>query len=325
MQLIDINVQGIDHSIESKYLTLEQIIEDELISDKQPFDLFRENEILINSFNRKSFYYALRRFIYIAKYIKSQALFNRSHTYNKSDIRKLIKKHFILNDTTLNELTNILVEIIDNVATNNVNGKLSRPKSHKGTMHQYALKNNLRCYICGSEVEYYDDTSENYREFEHLIPVSLGGNKTNKNIFIACRKCNKAKKNYINWMETEFNLQHNMFINIDKIDSENIISMIDIMEDEITEKELYFEEAMNEKITDELLFIVCSMHGYKCSVCYTDNDVSDKTYIIKKEASDYCHPLNLMTICDKCLSQIDSDFINLDNYIPRLRISIVGN
>jgi 5-methylcytosine-specific restriction endonuclease McrA len=82
--------------------------------------------------------------------------------------------------------------------SNKIKGKLTKPKSHKASLHNYALANNLRCYICGSEVDYYNEEADNYREFEHLIPVSLGGNKNSKNIFIACKRCNKAKKNYIN-------------------------------------------------------------------------------------------------------------------------------
>ncbi len=325
MQTIDIQVQGIEHSVESRYLILERIFKRELVLGKQPFDLLTENESLTTSFNQKSFYYVLRRLIYMTKYIKAQALFNGSYTYNKNDIKNLIKKYFILNDSTVDQLTNILVEIIDDITTNTIRGKLSKVNSHKGAMHQFALSNNLRCYICGSEVDYYDETAENYREFEHLIPISLGGNKTNKNIFIACARCNKAKKNYVNWIETEFSMQHNIFINVDKVDSKEIIDTIENMEDKITEKELYFEEAMYEKITDEVLFIVCSMYEYKCSVCSIDNDVSEKTYIIKKDLEDYCHPLNLMTICDRCLSSVDSNLLSLENYITRIRISNVGN
>lgn len=82
---------------------------------------------------------------------------------------------------------------------------------------------------------------------------------------------------------------------------------------------------MERKINKDMIFIVSNMCEYKCSICGVDNDISDKTYIIKKEQNDYCHPLNLMTICDKCLAQIDSNWVATNNYITRVRISNVGN
>ena len=315
MQKIDINIRGIDNSIDSKFNTLNQLIRENTPEYK--------DENFTNTLSEKSIYYIIRSMIYSAKYIKSKSIYEENHMYSIEDIKILIRSKFNFdNNTTINEIADILKDIIDNIESNKIKGKLTKPKSHKASLHKYALENNLRCYICGSEVDYYNQEADNYREFEHLIPVSLGGNKNRENIFIACKRCNKAKKNYINWIELDFHMKHQIFINIEKEKEEREILLQ--MEDRI-EKELFYEEKMEKQIVDELLFMVCSLYEYKCAMCSEDNDVSDKTYIVKKDNKDYCHLFNLMTICDKCLSSVEEDLMSMDNYIKRIRISNVNN
>ena len=316
MRKIDINIQGINNSIDSKFNILNQLIRENTPEYK--------DENFTNTLSEKSIYYIIRSMIYSAKYIKSKSIYEENNNmYSIEDIKSLIRSKFNFdNNTTINEIANILKDIIDNMESNKIKGKLTKTRSHKASLHRYALANNLRCYICGSEVDYHNQEADNYREFEHLIPVSLGGNKNRENIFIACKRCNKAKKNYINWIELDFHMKHQIFINIEKEKEEREILLR--MEDRI-EKELFYEEKMEKQIVDELLFMVCSLYEYKCAICSEDNDVSDKTYIVKKENKDYCHLFNLMTICDKCLSSVEEDLMSMDNYIKRIRISNVNN
>ena len=269
MQTIDINVQGIDNSINAKFDTL-----NELVYNNTPE---YKNEKIIEAFSEKLIYYKIRSLIYSAKYIKTKSIYDGNHIYNVEDIKSIIQRKFTFNENiSITNIANILKEIIDNIDNNKIKGKLTKPKSHKGSLHRYALENNLRCYICGSELEYHNTEAENYREFEHFIPVSLGGNKNTQNIFIACKRCNKAKKNYINWIESDFHLKHPIFINIEK-------DTIPVIEDD-TEKELRYEEEMGKKITDELLFMVSSLCEYKCSMCETDNDISNNSTFAPKKS-----------------------------------------
>ena len=310
MNKIDVQVQGIDNSIDSDFQKLNELIRNSIPTFK--------DETFENALAERSIYYIIRSLIYSAKYIKTKSIYEDNDIYSIENIQLLIQSKFDFDDfNNLNTITNILKSIIDNIPTNKIKGRLSRKKSHKGMLHKYARENNLRCYVCGSEVDYYNEDADNYREFEHLVPVSLGGNKNIKNIFISCKRCNRAKKNYINWVESDFHIKHQIFVNIEK----NTTSSI---ENE-TEKELFYEEKMENQITDELLFMVCSLHKYKCSMCLKENDVSSKTYIIKKEENDYCHLFNLMTICEECLSSIEGDLMSMDNYITRVRISNVTN
>lgn len=324
MKKLDINVQGINHEIDSKFNLLNTIIKNE-ITDDSVYSLIKDHESLLNGMNDKVFYYILRRLIYIGKFVKSKGIFDSTVILENDEIKNIILREFNISNEKIDEIVNTLISLIGEISSNNVSGKLDKPKSHKGAMHKYALENNLRCYICGSEVDYYDKEAKNYREFEHVIPCSLGGNKTNKNIFIACAECNHAKSNYVSWVETGFSVKHNVFYNIETENKDEILQIIDSMEDENFEKELLIEEKMERKINKDMIFIVSNMCEYKCSICGVDNDISDKTYIIKKEQNDYCHPLNLMTICDKCLAQIDSNWVATNNYITRVRISNVGN
>jgi len=321
---VDINVQGINHTLDSKFNSLNILVKNEISRNSLSY-FMKESEFLFNSINDKIFYYIIRRLIYIGKFVKTKGIFDSTIIFERDEIKNILIREFNISSTNLDEIINTILILIDEISNNNISGKLNKPKSHKGAMHKYALENNLRCYICGSEVDYYNKEAKNYREFEHLIPRSLGGNKTNKNIFIACAECNRAKRNYLNWVETEFSVKHNIFYNRETDNKEDILHIIDNMEDVNFEKELLIEEKMETKINKDLIFIVSSMYGYKCSMCEVDNDISDKTYIIKKEQNDYCHPLNLMTICDKCLLQIDSNWVDTNNYIARIRISNVGN
>lgn len=324
MRELDINVHGINHEVDSKFNLLNTLLQNE-VSNSSVYSLIKDNGLLSEKLNNKAFYYIMRRLIYTGKFVKSKGIFDTTITLESDEIRNIILREFNISNERVDELVNIIISLINEISNNNIKGKLNKPNSHKGAMHKYALENNLRCYICGSEVDYYDKDASNYREFEHVIPCSLGGNKTNKNIFIACAECNRAKSNYINWVETEFSIKHNVFYNIETEDKDEILQIIDNMEDENFEKELLIEEKMERKINKDMVFIVSNMYEYKCSTCGVDNDISDKTYIIKKEQNDYCHPLNLMTICDKCLAQIDSNWVDTNNYITRVRISNVGN
>lgn len=324
MQLIDVEVQGIDHEIVSSFNSLQTLTKNE-ISTGSIYSFFKDYELLQKSSDDRIFSYILRRLIYIGKYVKSKGIFDSNFIHEKNEIKNILLREFNIEETKVDEFIDYIIKLIDEIPMNNIRGKLNREKTHKGALHKYALEHNLRCYICGSEVDYYNPEAENYREFEHVIPQSLGGHKTNKNIYIACAECNRAKANYLNYNETEYLTKHNVFFNLDSEDRNKIIDIINSMESEDFEKELLIEERMADKINKDLVYIVSSMYNYKCSMCAVDNDISSKTYIIKKEENDYCHPLNLMTICDKCLSQVDANWIDTNSYIRRVRISNVGN
>jgi len=324
MQLIDVEVQGIDHEVISSFNFLHTLTKNE-ISSGFIYSFFKDYELLQRSSNDRILSYILRRLIYIGKYVKSKGIFDSNFIHERSEIKSIILREFNIEESKVDEFTDNIIRLINEVPKNNVRGKLSKEKSHKGSLHKYALEHNLRCYICGSEVDYYNPEAKNYREFEHVVPQSLGGNKTNKNIYIACAECNRAKANFINWNETDFLTKHNVFFNMDSEDQKEIMEIIDSMENEDFEKELLIEERMADKINKDLIYIVSNMYNYKCSMCGVDNDISNKTYIIKKEENDYCHPFNLMTICDECLSQVDANWVDTNNYIRRVRISNVNN
>ncbi|MEV9530377.1 HNH endonuclease [Aliarcobacter butzleri] len=283
-------------------------------------DILNINHIHLNKiFKRILFFYLIKRLVNTAKYSNLISIFNNDISGKKNILINLLEKNFNFSNDFINGLADNLIDLEDNLNTNLVKVNMSKSNAYTTKLMHYAITNNFRCYICGSEVDYTNPNAVNYRGIEHFIPRSMGGDKSTKNLFIACKDCNEAKKSYISWIESDFHNKHSIFYNIYKKENklENDLSALDKEDDKITFKEEHFQK----KITTELIYIVSSMNNYKCSMCSTDNDISHRTFIIKKEESDYCHPLNLTTICDKCLNNIEDSF----NYIIKKRISNVNN
>lgn len=278
------------------------------------------NETQINKvFTRFLFFYLIKRLVNSAKYSNLISIFDNNPFNQRTTLVEQLLNNYSLNPNLLEQIADILITLEANINTNLVKVKMSKQNAYTTKLINYAMVNNFRCYICGSEVDYTNSSADNYRGVEHSITRSFGGDKSTKNLFISCKNCNEAKKNYISWIESDFHNKHSIFYNIYKKEN-NLENDLSILENE-TDKILFKQESFKSKITQEIIYIVSSMNNYKCSLCGTDNDISHSTYITKKDENDYCHPLNLMTVCDNCLNDIEDDF----TYIIKKRISNVNN
>lgn len=50
-----------------------------------------------------------------------------------------------------------------------------------------------RCRYCAVEVEFSDHVSETGGSYDHVTPITLGGENNLENVVVACRGCNNAK------------------------------------------------------------------------------------------------------------------------------------
>lgn len=264
---------------------------------------------LKKGYDRLTFYYLFKRLITFTKnYVSIETYVKKNVIINSDNFEKVLSNYFQL--TEVKELAKILLKLVDETKSNNI-----KSGPHKKELNYLAYVNDHRCYICGSCVDYMDNNLETYRTIEHLKPRSLGGNKYIDNLYIACKSCNETKSNILIWLEKEVFSIHETYIShenelIECIDFDSILI------------DLYLEEKFARLITSEVIFIVTSMYQYKCSICRTDNDISKETYIMEKEVDDYFHILNLITICDLCLYEIEKD-LSQNKYIKRKRITNV--
>lgn len=295
------------------------ILRNKLVRVLGEVDFIKVNEVIGNNINfkkaydRLTFYYLLKKLIAFTKHHEGIELFVKGNMQIPENIFKdRLKSYFNFDDDTARELSKILLKLVRETKSNNV-----KSSSHKIELNEFSFDNEYRCYICGSTVDYLYHNTESYRTIEHLKPRSLGGNKHQKNLFIACKRCNQVKDNVLIWLEKDvFNL-HEVYVNHENgfpayCDDNALIP-------------LCLEERFETLITDEVIFIVTSMHKYKCKMCQTDNDISKETYIMEKEVDDYFHVFNLMPICDLCLQEVDSQPTNQENYIKRKRITNADN
>lgn len=269
---------------------------------------------LKKGFERISFYYLIRRLIFFTKHQEATNLHHFNLTgISPNDLKTKLREYFILDEENIDEMAKILLRLVRETSSNYITGK-----KHKKEMNEFAFDHDYRCYICGSTVDYLDPNNEDtYRTIEHLLPRSMGGNKHEKNLYIACKRCNTVKSDSISWLEKDFSSIHKLYTS-----HENGLPEFCDHPDLVP---LFIEDKFNDFISDEVVYIVSAMNNHKCAICRTDNDISDTTYIIEKEPDDYFHTFNLMCVCNLCLNDIDKNLITQDKFIKRKRITNVSN
>lgn len=267
---------------------------------------------LNRAFKRIAYNYLIRKMIFFAKHRTGVGIFLHGKiSISEDEFKKDLLNFFKFDDDVAGRLSKILLKLVNETKSNHI--KTSR---HKKELNEFAYVYDHKCYICGSEVDYLDHTSEKYRTIEHFQPRSLGGNKHVKNLFIACKRCNQAKGDLLSWLETKIWTIHESYINIENGMPEECLENQDSVL-------LCLDEKFSELICSEIIYIVASIYNYKCAMCSTDNDISDSTYIIEKEPEDSFHVFNLMPVCNLCLRDIDKNLSSQEIYIKRKRISSV--
>jgi 5-methylcytosine-specific restriction endonuclease McrA len=146
--------------------------------------------------------------------------------------------------------------------------KIAEPSTGRVNSVKRQLRANgaYKCYVCGRAVQYNDDTLDDYAELEHIWPNSLGGPNTDENFDIACKKCNKAKEDYMD--ASDFHIEHATGISLRSLNRHDRVS-------------------------------IWSKTGNTCVYCGESASYIGQLYIARNNRNDCWHFINLVPFCGK--------------------------
>jgi len=260
--------------------------------------------------NKNAMYFLIRKLIYIAKWEKSTLDDDRTRVVR---IKKHVNMFLNLPEGQIDIIVDILLRLVDEISSNTL-----KSNDAEKSLREYAKTNQLKCYICGSKISYDGVIDKRKLTLEHLIPSSLGGNKSIDNLFIACKECNEVKSNYLSWSEFDLTRYNLLFLDITKDEDRRALNLLQTQEDYKNSMQQKFEL----KINKHVIYLVSNLSKHACGHCprsVDDIDV-DEVYIMKKEDELPCNPFNLTLICNNCLDEYNNIGIEIS---PIKRISNV--
>jgi len=199
----------------------------------------------------------------------------------------------------INTIVDILLRLVDEISSNTL-----KSNDAEKSLREYAKNNQLKCYICGSKISYDGSVAKRKLTLEHLIPSSLGGNKSIENLFVACKECNEVKSNYLSWSEFDLTRYNLLFLDITKDEDRKELNTLQTQEDYSNSMQQKFEL----KINKHVIYLVSNLCEHTCGHCprsVDDIDVNE-VYIMKKEDELPCNPFNLILICNNCLDDYNT-------------------
>lgn len=131
------------------------------------------------------------------------------------------------------------------------------------------------CYMCGVDLVFTEQPgSPDSAEIEHRWPQSLGGANQPFNLDMACFRCNKQKKDYIDASDFHY---------------EEICLTTDIT-----------EESFSREMSREYELAIWARYDFRCTNCQRPASEVGKLQLIRKSNQDSWHFLNIDAYCDKC-------------------------
>jgi len=131
--------------------------------------------------------YILRRLVNTAEYLKRKYETDEFPAGKfVEELRKFIKQETRIPDNESEKIIVLLQACIQS------KGKELKTSRKKRLIKEYKSKSQLRCYICGK------DLNEEEVKIEHMWPKTMGGATEEFNLKISCSDCNDKKKDYIN-------------------------------------------------------------------------------------------------------------------------------
>ncbi len=315
MQTLEYNKDLIDsfYLQNSLYSTLENLLSSYNLDSVQNIqNKWKYEEFNFNIYaDKNAKYFLIRTLIYISKWEKSSL--NNESISQISRIREHIKTFIYIPEKELEILVDVLQRLVNEVSANTLK---SNPA--ETSLRTYAKANKIKCYICGSKIDYTGSNHDRKLTLEHLIPSSLGGNKSTENLFVACAICNKAKGNYLSWSEVDLLRYNMMYLDITKDSDRKEFNKITTDE----EYDKVIQKKFDEKVNNQLIYIVSNLCNHRCGYCEEEVDSLgiEEVYIIKKEVTLPCNPFNLILVCNNCLNYLEHPSFPI---LPQKRISNV--
>ena len=218
-----------------------------------------EDGDLKNVVYKSTIFYLLRRLVTRAKKKAEIAGAKKGHLKEDSAL-KLIRddiKKFGFADKDIEKISWLLRECVK--ASKHTLPRLSTKK-----LLRDAKKRGLRCYICGSELDYERKNSITSAEIEHIWPKSLRGSNTDNNLAISCRKCNQGKEDVLG--SEDFHYEHIALGN----------------------NSLKYQYKLSIILKNECACSICSKKSQ-----YVKGGLS----VVRKNKDDFWHYLNLQSVC----------------------------
>ncbi len=225
-----------------------------------------ENEF-IQLVYESSINYMIRRLINTAESIKRK--YNPgtypSEKY-KSEIRRFLKEYTHIPRHEIELIFILLLECLK-----------ARDKKPNDTNRRKLLakaqQSNLRCYICGCDLNFQEEKQHESAEVEHEWPRALGGSSDPTNLRVSCLRCNKIKSDYID--AADFHYEK--------------ISLLSEIQDASFYKELKREYRVALWLKSKC----------KCIVCDKPASSEGQLRFARREPNDSWHFINIEAYCDK--------------------------
>lgn len=210
--------------------------------------------------------YMVRRLINTAEFLRRRY---NPDTYPPGryevEIRRFLKEYTHIPKNEVERVFILLLECLK-----------ARNKKPNDTSRRRLLKkaeeNNLRCYICGCDLNFTVKELNESAEVEHEWPRALGGSSDTPNLRISCLRCNKVKSDYID--STDFHYEK--------------ISLISEISDENFLKELKWDYRVALWLKSEC----------KCVVCGRQALSEGQLKLARRELNDSWHFMNIEAYCD---------------------------
>lgn len=230
-------------------------------------DAFASENEFVQLVYKSSINYILRRLINTAESLKRK-YYNSDYPPERyqREIRRFLKEYTHIPENQIERIFILLLECL------NTRNKEPNDTSRR-LLLKNAKKNNLRCYICGCDLNFQDEKQKESAEVDHQWPRSLGGTSDPSNLQVSCLRCNKAKSNSID--STDFHYEK--------------ISLINEIQNKSFLDELKWEYRVALWLKSEC----------KCVVCGKQASSEGLLKFAKREPNDSWHFINIEAYCDK--------------------------
>lgn len=147
------------------------------------------------------------------------------------------------------------------------------PNGLRKKLLDHAKDNDLKCYLCGCELDFENTGRDNSVQLDHVWPRSLGGPSSEINLKVACHKCNHQKASYMDSSDAHF---------------ERICFITD-------ESESSFLRELNH--CDKLTLL--AKNECKCSICDAPAETAGILFVNRADRGDILHYFNTVNTCSE--------------------------
>lgn len=216
---------------------------------------------------RSSLNYVVRRLITAADYLRRK-YHDDSYPPERyiTEIRHYIHDYTRIPSIQAEKIVTILLECLRE-------GKLEPTAKTKSQIRSRARSKGDKCYICGEDIDFEQESQYNSFAVEHIWPRKMGGSSHDFNLKQACQRCTQAKADYIEASDFHY---------------EEICLVTDESSDHFS-KELRWQYRV----------ALLAKSEYRCVVCGRPAEYFGPLQLARRDPSDSWHFLNIDVFCSQ--------------------------